>query len=74
MLRVKHLEKIRTGHMNSYMQPILVIDDRAPIKLMARIYGRHTMSLQDHVTRNTIGRKCGMSSVLSFEEAKELVN
>ena len=52
---------------------MLVVNDGAPIKTMARLYGIPRTSLHDHVTGETIGRKCRKSRVLSFEEENELV-
>ena len=52
---------------------MLVVDNGAPIKTVARLYGIPATSLRDHVTRKTIGGKHGKSGVLSFEEENELV-
>ena len=53
---------------------MLAVDDGAPIKIMARLYGIPTTSLRDHVIGKTISRKRGRSGVLSSEEENELVN
>ena len=52
---------------------MLAIDDGAPIKTVARLYGIPTTSLRDHVSGKTIGRKRGKSGVLSFKEENELI-
>ena len=51
----------------------LVVNDGATIETVAQIYGIPITSLWDHVTKKTIGRKCGKSRVLSFDEGSELV-
>ena len=53
---------------------MLAVDDGAPVKIVARLYGIPTTSLRDHVTGKTISRKRGKSGVLSFEEENKLVN
>jgi len=53
---------------------MLAIDDGAPIKTVARLYGIPTTSLRDHVFGKTLSRKRGKSGVLSSEEENELVN
>jgi hypothetical protein len=53
---------------------MLAIDDGAPIKTVARLYGIPTTSLRHHVFGKTLSRKRGKSGVLSSEEENELVN